>query len=207
MKSKGSILVAVMIFIFITMIVVAQLFDSTQLQLKMSHQFRLDSEHRLSSLKQLERLECELEKGACLQDSCEWIQFAPDTLGNRYSGVNYYRLKSDYKSYYAVRSFLADEFSDPKQNYLQWHGFSVVDNKEENTITIIDLQTFYEQKRTLQKVEPDSDAKACSRLPLVLVRAPREKKRKIIVMRENEFWAVEMALDEKRLGRRMIEFP
>lgn len=84
-----------------------------------------------------------------------------------------------------------------------WHEYLIVDKPLENNVALFDAYTGKKlQEIALKAIAPTSDSPECTLSPVVLVKASRERKRTLIISREDGFYMAEMEIDYERLGRR-----
>lgn len=84
-----------------------------------------------------------------------------------------------------------------------WHEMLIVEKMPEKKMAIYQAATGKKLQELMLKPEAlAEDYPLCSIKPIVLVREPRERKRKIIIAGEQERWFAEAELDYAFLGRR-----
>lgn len=84
-----------------------------------------------------------------------------------------------------------------------WHEYLIIDKPLENKVALFDAHTGKKlQEVPSQAIAPTLDSPECTLSPVVIVKAPRERKRTLIVSREDGFYRAEMEIDYERLGRR-----
>lgn len=84
-----------------------------------------------------------------------------------------------------------------------WHEMILIEKIREKRLVIYQAATGEKlQELSLKQESLAQDYPLCGTRPVVLVREPRERKRKIIVTHDQERWFVETELDFDLLGRR-----
>lgn len=84
-----------------------------------------------------------------------------------------------------------------------WHEYLIIDKPLENKVVLFDAHTGKKrQEVALHAIAPTLDSPACTLSPVVVVKAPREGKRTLIISREDGFYTAEIEIDYERLGRR-----
>jgi hypothetical protein len=267
-SARGSILLNALILLAVMMIILSSIFESTILQVKMTANFKHDSEARIEAERHQQELENQLQKTEeCHSPQCELIQFVPDAfLQWERTGVSYFRLKGQKQTTFAMRqrdqsavpenrlpfeirhfngytlmgsdpthqgvrvyvthqhdehsvieTYQALSYSLPRLVYrieektwlsvpTLWHGYLIVDMPLLNKVMRLDAQTGRKLEEVVtQAIEPAEDYE-CTLSPVVLVKAPIEPKRTIIISREKGFYTAAMNIDYERLGRRTSTF-